>query len=64
MHLRMTRATLGTVGALLFFLIAIAVRLPWAIFWIPGIALMWYAVFTADRTGKIPVQNRSRTGLN
>ena len=64
MHLRMTRSTLWTVAALMFFLVALAARLPWTILWVPGLALMWYGALGADRADKIPVQNRTRTGLN
>lgn len=64
MNLRATRSALWTIVALLFLLIATVSRLPWAIFWVPGLLLMWYGVLSADRADKIPVQNRSRTGLN
>jgi hypothetical protein len=64
MHLRMTRSILWTVAALVFFLAALAARLSWTILWVPGLALMWYGVLSANRARKIPVQNRARTGLN
>ena len=64
MNARLGRSTLWTVVALLFLLIATVARLPWAIFWVPGLVLMWYGVLSADRAHKIPVQNRVRTDLN
>jgi hypothetical protein len=64
MNLRIYKSILWTVIFALLCGAAAAMGLRWAIFWVPGLVLMWYGMLSADRAGKIAVQNRTRSNLD